>query len=80
MLRSRFAMLVVRTGSFVSQMPQMPQISQLAQVARHRRRDERGGVSDETAMIGLMLVVAVSVAGIILTLARGAARNLDFGF
>jgi 2-C-methyl-D-erythritol 4-phosphate cytidylyltransferase len=80
MLRSRLAMLVVRTGSFMAQTPQMPHLSQLARAARRRRRDERGGVSDETAMIGLMLVVAVSVAGIILTLARGAARNLDFGF
>jgi hypothetical protein len=52
----------------------------MLQWVRRRKRDERGGVSDETAMIGLMLLVAVTVAGIILTLARGAALNLDFGF
>lgn len=39
-----------------------------------------GGVSDETAMIGLMLVVAVTVGGIILALTTGAAGKLDFGF
>jgi hypothetical protein len=44
------------------------------------RRDDVGGVSDETAMIGLMLAVAVAVAGIIMLLARGAAGRLDFGF
>lgn len=46
---------------------------------RHRRGDG-GGVSDETAMIGLMLVAAVGVGAIIYSLATGAARNLDFGF
>lgn len=45
-----------------------------------RQRDDRGGVSDETAMIGLMLVAAVGVGAIIYSLATGAARNLDFGF
>jgi hypothetical protein len=45
-----------------------------------RRRDEAGGVSDETAMIGLMLGVAVAVSAIIYALATGAASNLDFGF
>lgn len=45
-----------------------------------RRRDDVGGVSDETAMIGLMLLVAVAVAGIVMVLARGAAGRLDFGF
>jgi hypothetical protein len=47
---------------------------------RGRTRDETGGVSDETAMIGLMLGVAVAVAAIIYGLATGAAENLDFGF
>jgi hypothetical protein len=45
-----------------------------------KRRDDVGGVSDETAMIGLMLLVAVAVAGIVMVLARGAAGRLDFGF
>jgi hypothetical protein len=46
---------------------------------RDRRTDE-GGVSDEVAMIGLMLVAAVAVGGIIYGLITTAADNLDFGF
>jgi hypothetical protein len=46
---------------------------------RMRRTDE-GGVSDEVAMIGLMLVAAVAVGGIIYGLITTAAHNLDFGF
>jgi hypothetical protein len=46
---------------------------------RMRRTDE-GGVSDEVAMIGLMLVAAVTVGGIILALVTGAANRLNFGF
>ena len=46
---------------------------------RDRRTDE-GGVSDEVAMIGLMLVAAVAVGGIIYGLITAAAGNLDFGF
>ena len=46
---------------------------------RARRTDE-GGVSDEVAMIGLMLVAAVAVGGIIYGLITAAASNLDFGF
>ncbi|HEV7760198.1 MAG TPA: hypothetical protein VGO78_14455 [Acidimicrobiales bacterium] len=46
---------------------------------RTRRTDE-GGVSDEVAMIGLMLVAAVAVGGIIWGLVTGAAGRLDFGF
>jgi hypothetical protein len=37
-------------------------------------------VSDEVAMIGLMLVAAVAVGGIIWGLVTGAAGRLDFGF
>lgn len=44
------------------------------------RRDDRGGLSDETAMIGLMLVAAVAVGGIILGLVTGAASRINFGF
>jgi hypothetical protein len=47
---------------------------------RRVQRDETGGVSDETAMIGLMLIAAVAVGGIILGLVTGAANRLDFGF
>ena len=44
------------------------------------RRTDEGGVSDEVAMIGLMLVAAVAVGGIIYGLITAAANNLDFGF
>jgi hypothetical protein len=47
---------------------------------RGTRHDDRGGVSDETAMIGLMLVAAVAVGGIVMGLVTGAAGRLDFGF
>ncbi len=49
-------------------------------MARRLRRDDTGGLSDETAMIGLMLIAAVAVGGIILGLVTGAANRLDFGF
>ena len=42
------------------------------------RRTDRGGVSDEVAMIGLMLVAAVAVGGIIYGLITAAAGDLDF--
>jgi hypothetical protein len=53
---------------------------ELLRDAWRERRDEEGGVSDEVAMIGLMLVAAVAVGGIIFGLVTGAASNLDFGF
>jgi hypothetical protein len=43
------------------------------------RRDDEGGVSDEVAMIGLMLVAAVAVGAIIYGLITTAASNLSFG-
>lgn len=46
---------------------------------RDRRSDE-GGISDETAMIGLMLGAAVAVGGIVYALVTGAASRLDIGF
>lgn len=49
-------------------------------MARRLQRDDTGGLSDETAMIGLMLIAAVAVGGIILGLVTGAANRLDFGF
>jgi hypothetical protein len=48
--------------------------------AWRERRDDEGGVSDEVAMIGLMLIAAVAVGGIILGLISGAAGRLNFGF
>jgi hypothetical protein len=53
---------------------------QLLATTWRTRRDDRGGVSDEVAMIGLMLVAAVTVGGIILGLITGAAGRLNFGF
>ena len=44
------------------------------------RRSDEGGVSDEVAMIGLMLVAAVAVGGIIYGLVTAAAGRLNFGF
>jgi hypothetical protein len=44
------------------------------------RRSDTGGLSDETAMIGLMLIAAVAVGGIIFGLVTGAANRIDFGF
>jgi hypothetical protein len=52
----------------------------LTTVWRAGRADDAGGVSDEVAMIGLMLVAAVAVGGIIYGLITAAAGNLDFGF
>jgi hypothetical protein len=45
-----------------------------------RVRDDSGGLSDETAMIGLMLIAAVAVGGIVYGLVTGAASRIDFGF
>jgi hypothetical protein len=54
-------------------------IALLVTTWRTRRSDE-GGVSDEVAMIGLMLVAAVAVGGIIYGLVTAAAGRLNFGF
>jgi hypothetical protein len=45
-----------------------------------RERSDDGGLSDEVAMIGLMLVAAVIVGGLILAALTGAVSRLDFGF
>ena len=49
-------------------------------VAAWRERTDYGGLSDEVAMIGLMLVAAVVVGGLILLALTGAVGRLDFGF
>jgi hypothetical protein len=49
-------------------------------VAWRTRRDEVGGVTDDTAMMGLLAVAAVTVGGIIFALVTGAASNIDLGF
>jgi hypothetical protein len=45
--------------------------------AWHERRDERGGVTDETAMMGVLLVVAVTVGGIVYGIITGWASDLN---
>ena len=42
------------------------------------RRSETGGVSDDVAMIAMMLGVAVVAGGIIVGLVRGAANEISF--
>jgi hypothetical protein len=52
--------------------------------ARHRLRragaDDRGELNSNVAWAGLMLVIAVSVAGIVSAAVQGAAGRFDFGF
>lgn len=45
-----------------------------------RQRDETGGVSDDTAMIGIMLGAAVLVGTGIAALVTGAVDRLELGF
>ena len=45
-----------------------------------RGRDERGGVTDDTAMMGLMAFAAVAVGGLIYALVTGALGRIDLGF
>lgn len=51
----------------------------LADAWRQRRGDE-GGVTDDTAMMGLMAVAAVAVGGLIYALVTGAVGRIDLGF
>ena len=44
------------------------------------RRDDRGEINSNVAWAGLMLVVAVTVGGIVLAAAQGAAGRFNFGF
>jgi hypothetical protein len=44
------------------------------------RRDETGGITDDTAMMGLLAVAAVAVGGIIFALVTSAANSIDLGF
>lgn len=52
----------------------------LADRLRTARRDDRGEINSNVAWAGLMLVVAVTVGGIILAAAQGAAGRFNFGF
>lgn len=42
------------------------------------RRDDRGGVSDDVAMIGIMLLAAVTAGGIIYGLIMTATDGISF--
>jgi hypothetical protein len=44
--------------------------------AWQERRDETGGVTDEVAMIGVLLAVAVAVGGIVYGIVTGWANGL----
>ena len=49
-------------------------------VAWRTRRDEVGGITDDTAMMGLLAVAAVAVGGIVFALVTNAANGIDLGF
>jgi hypothetical protein len=49
-------------------------------VALRTRRDEAGGITDDTAMMGLLAVAAVAVGGIIFALVTNAANGINLGF
>lgn len=53
-----------------------------AAAARRRAAaaDDRGELNSNVAWAGLMLVIAVSVAGIVKAAVEGAANRFDFGF
>jgi hypothetical protein len=53
---------------------------QMQSTAWRDRRDETGGITDDTAMMGLLAVAAVAVGGIIYALVEGAANRIDLGF
>lgn len=55
-------------------------LSTLADRLRSARGDDRGEINSNVAWAGLMLVVAVTVGGIILAAAEGAAGRFNFGF
>lgn len=53
---------------------------QMLATAWRDRRDETGGITDDTAMMGLLAVAAVAVGGIIFALVTNAASSIDLGF
>jgi hypothetical protein len=53
---------------------------QMLTTAWRDRRDEVGGVTDDTAMMGLLAVAAVAVGGVIFALVTNAASSIDLGF
>jgi hypothetical protein len=55
-------------------------LSTLADRLRSAGGDDRGEINSNVAWAGLMLVVAVTVGGIILAAAEGAAGRFNFGF
>ena len=55
-------------------------VSTLRTLVDRLRGDDRGEINSNVAWAGLMLVVAVTVGGIILAAAEGAAGRFNFGF
>jgi len=47
---------------------------------RRTADDDRGELNSNVAWAGLMLVIAVSVAGVVSAAVQGAAGRFDFGF
>ncbi|HEX8804026.1 MAG TPA: hypothetical protein VF743_07525 [Acidimicrobiales bacterium] len=45
-----------------------------------RARTDAGGVTDDTAMMGLMALAAVAVGGLVYALVTGAVGRIDLGF
>jgi hypothetical protein len=43
------------------------------------RRTEDGGLTDDVAMMAILVVIAVAVGGILLGVLTGAVSNLNFG-
>jgi hypothetical protein len=47
--------------------------------AWHDRRTEDGGLSDEVAMIAVLLIVASGIGAALLVVLTGAVESLEFG-
>jgi hypothetical protein len=58
----------------------MTTLGALTDRLRSARGDDRGEINSNVAWAGLMLIVAVTVGGIILAAAQGAASRFNFGF
>lgn len=53
-------------------------LSTAAATAWQERRTDDGGLTDEVAMVAILVGIAVAVGGILLALLTGAASSLSF--
>jgi hypothetical protein len=53
-------------------------LSAAVATAWQERRTDDGGLTDEVAMIAVLVFIATTVGGILLALLTGAASNLSF--